>query len=180
MLASLSLVVVVSLLVAISVLPGWSVAVAVAILAADVAWLRQAAVSERRGRARAQTPGSDREQTYPPPARPEFFEPGSVFDSYAEKEPEAATESQPVPEIPEPVNAAQEAAEEAAEEADPRGWAPVPVPPPTYTLKAKAADPVTVPTAISEHLDSEPWSLEGLVYDCDLDELVERRSAAGA
>jgi hypothetical protein len=62
------------------------------------------------------------------------------------------------------------------------------VPPPTYTLKAKAPDPVPVPEpepvpvldAVTELSEAESWSLEGMVYDCDLDELVERRSATGA
>jgi hypothetical protein len=64
---------------------------------------------------------------------------------------------------------------------DPSSWAPVPVPPPTYTLKAKAAERVVVvPPESAEPAASECWSLDGLVYDCELDELVERRSGTGA
>jgi hypothetical protein len=54
------------------------------------------------------------------------------------------------------------------------------VPPPTYTLKAKAADPVVVATVVTEPEGAQYWSLDGMVYDCELDELVERRSATGA
>ena len=49
------------------------------------------------------------------------------------------------------------------------GWQPVPVPPPTYTLKAKAPAPVPVPAPV---LVEEP--------DSQMDELVQRRRAAGA
>jgi hypothetical protein len=63
---------------------------------------------------------------------------------------------------------------------DPSAWEPIPVPPPTYTLKARAADPVPIPVVATELGASECWSLDGMVYDCDLEELVERRSATGA
>ena len=69
---------------------------------------------------------------------------------------------------------------ESPAQVDPSGWAPVPVPPPTYTLKAKAADPVVVATVVTEPEGAQYWSLDGMVYDCELDELVERRSATGA
>jgi hypothetical protein len=37
-----------------------------------------------------------------------------------------------------------------------------------------------MPAEFDEPTASECWSLDGLVYDCELDELVERRSATGA
>jgi len=84
-----------------------------------------------------------------------------------------------VAEVPEPV--------ESPAEVDPSGWAPVPVPPPTYTLKAMAPEPLAMPVpapvteaVVPERRVGEPWSLDGMVYDCELDELVERRSATGA
>lgn len=64
---------------------------------------------------------------------------------------------------------------------DPSGWAPVPVPPPTYTLKAKAAQPVLGPEpvpAVSEPAPEEPSSLDGLVDEGELDGLLDRRRTA--
>ena len=64
-------------------------------------------------------------------------------------------------------------------EVDLSGWAPVPVPPPTYTLKAKAERPEPVPVAVTE--PTTPLSsFHGLVDEDELDELLDRRRAAGA
>jgi hypothetical protein len=37
-----------------------------------------------------------------------------------------------------------------------------------------------VQAQVTELEDEEGWSLDGMVYDCDLDELVQRRSATVA
>ena len=174
LLASLSLALVVSPLAAFLVLPWWSVLVVVALLMTDVVWLHHVAVSKRAiGRAPAQAPGSAAGPARPAARHADYFE--------AESQPE----SEPV--IEAPGGGAAELAEtiESPGQVDPSGWAPVPVPPPTYTLKAKAPDPVAGPAAVTESAaaesaDAECWSLDGLVYDCELDELVERRSATGA
>jgi len=165
LLVSLSLALVVSPLAAFTLLPWWSVPAAVVVLMADVAWLRHAAVSERATcRAQAQARGSAAGD-----ARP-----AGRHSDYSESDPEPATKA--------PLVGAAEPAEpiESPAQADPSGWAPVPVPPPTYTLKARAAEPVVVPAAVAEPTAEGSWSLDGMVYDCELDELVERRSAAGA
>jgi len=171
LLASFSLALVVSSLAAFSVLPWWSVLVVVVLLTADVVWLRHVVVSKRAvGRTPRQAPGSAAGLARSAARHADYFE--------AESQPES--EPQPV------VEAARGGAAELAEtieppaQVDPSGWAPVPVPPPTYTLKAKAPDPVAVPAALTDGAAAESWSLEGLVYDCELDELVERRSATGA
>ena len=171
LLASFSLTLVVSSLAAFSALPWWSVLVVVVLLTADVVWLRHVAVSKRAvGRTPVQAPESAVGLARPAARQADYFE--------AESQPESG--SQPV------VAAAGSGAAELAEpvespaQVDPSGWAPVPVPPPTYTLKAKAPDPVAVPAAVTDSAAAESWSLEGLVYDCELDELVERRSATGA
>jgi len=95
------------------------------------------------------------------------------------RQPSRQTEPSWHSEAPEPGEPA-EATEVIESPAQPglSGWAPVPVPPPTYTLKAKAPEPVSA--EISDPAAGVSWSLEGLVYDCELDELVERRSATGA
>ena len=192
LLLSLFLLAAVTPLAAFSVLPWWSVLVAVAVLVADLAGLRHAAVSQRsdlraaeRVHRGAEGPGrtgagrsaefaASRERRSGPVARSE---------SQAWAEPEADPEREvavervgPAPEVA--VADRQEPAESVY--VDPSAWAPVPVPPPTYTLKARAADPVPIPVVATELGASECWSLDGMVYDCDLEELVERRSATGA
>jgi len=194
-LASLFVTLLVSLLTALSVLDWWSVPLVLAILIADVAWLRQVAMSERADRAHAQAspagaaarsaPGrsdavfDSRHEVQPrPEAQPELeAEP----EHQAEPEPELETVfgTEAVFEQPEAGSLKVTLPIELPGELDPSGWEPVPVPPPTYTLKAKA-EPVTRPNAVTNHEAGQPWSLEGMVYDCELDELVERRSATGA
>jgi len=177
LLTSLSLALVVTPLVVFSLLPWWSVPGVVAALMADVTWLRHSAVSERAaGRAQAQ-----RGKPAAGPARPAarhsaYFDVESDIDSGYDTEVESAYDAEA------PAAGAREVSQpiEPHVEADLSGWAPVPVPPPTYTLKAKAADPVTAPAKVTESENAERWSLDGMVYDCDLDELVERRSATGA
>jgi membrane protein implicated in regulation of membrane protease activity len=182
LLVSLLAALVVPPLAFVSLVPWWSVLVVVAVLVVDVGWLRKVAVSERvAGRAQARTGGS---------AAGEERWAGERF-SYFESENEHASElgARPEHQVASPGGAAAVSEPiESPVEADPSGWAPVPVPPPTYTLKAKAPEPVPVPEPVPEPLldavtelsESECWSLEGMVYDCDLDELVERRSGTGA
>jgi len=169
LLASLLLVLVVSALTAISVLPWWGALVAVATLMADVAWLRRVAVSQRATRrTNGQARGSATSTAGQRAGQPTYFEDESapLFESESEPAVPAAAEVADPIQSPVPV--------------DPASWAPVPVPPPTYMLKAKAADPVVAPEVATELGEAEGWSLDGMIYDCDLDELVERRSATGA
>jgi hypothetical protein len=218
LLASLSLVFFVSVLTAFSVLSGWSVLVVLGVLAADVSWLRHVAVSERAagggpgragedaspsGRPDARDPSSYEDEdedelddepeigarAWPPYESDTFFDPSPRV--YPEPDPQRqgrlGSERTLVIKVPgagdltEPI--------ELPDQIDQAGWAPVPVPPPTYTLKAKAAEPVPVTpavteppaaSAVTEPQGTECWSLDGMVYDCELDELVERRHATGA
>ena len=171
LLASLSLALVVSPLVALSLLPWWSVLGGVVTLMVDVAWLRRAALSERatrrtHGQARGSVAGSAGQAA----RDASYFEVESEHLVQSESEAPALVAGKA--EIAEPI--------ELPAPPDLSGWAPVPVPPPTYTLKAKAADPVRVPVVVTEPGAAECWSLDGLVYDCELDELVEGRRATGA
>lgn len=178
LLASLSLALVVSALAALSVLPWWSVPFIAAVLMADVTWLRHVAVSERATRrTHAQGRGSGEGPARQTARHSDYFESG--YDSESDSESLFDSESQPEPAAGAPVVGAAKPVESPAQ-ADLAGWAPVPVPPPTYTLKAKAADPVVAaPAVLTEPGQAEYWSLDGMVYDCDLDDLVERRSATG-
>jgi hypothetical protein len=176
-----------------SLVPWWTVPAVFGVLIIDLTWLRHAAVS---GRAAARA-GTHARRSAASPARADardadYFEaePASSVESQIQSayhaavayDAQAAYDGQPplAPETAEPV--------ERPVVVDPSAWAPVPVPPPTYTLKAKAADPIPVPARdpvavaapVNELGDAECWSLDGMVYDCDLDELVERRSATGA
>jgi len=184
--ASLALAVAVLPLAAFSVLPWWSVLVVVAILMADVASLRHAAVA---GRAASRAMAQDRLRAAGPArfdARDaDYFRSGS--EALFESEPgyEEADADEEDEEDDDEVFGAVERAEVTERvgppvEVDPSAWAPVPVPPPTYTLKARAADPVPVVVDTKDLTGAESWSLDGLVYDCELEELVERRSATGA
>ena len=182
--ASLALAVAVLPLAAFSVLPWWSVLVVVAILMVDVASLRHAAVS---GRAASRAMAQDRRRAAGPDrfqARDaDYFRSGSepLFESEPGHEEPDADEEDDEDEVFGAVERAEVTERvEPLVEVDPSAWAPVPVPPPTYTLKARAADPVPVVVDTKDLTGAESWSLDGLVYDCELEELVERRSATGA
>ncbi|HYO20540.1 MAG TPA: hypothetical protein VES02_17950, partial [Dermatophilaceae bacterium] len=152
LLASLSLVLVVSPLAAFSVLSWWTALVAVAVLAADFGWLRRVAVAERAstragepGRRSAQDAGRSTAYSAESGARRETrARPVRHLEAESEAEGEGEGEGEgerggervgPAPlvawaELPDPVP--------PPVEVDPSAWDPVPVPPPTYTLKAKA------------------------------------------
>jgi membrane protein implicated in regulation of membrane protease activity len=174
LLASLSVMVVVSLLAAFSVLPWWSAPVAFALLAADLAWLRHAAASERatrraeaavrRAKAAVRRTAIPARSTTRPGARPA-----------------ARSSFQPEPVVAAPLAGVAEVAgpTESSAEADLSGWSPVPVPPPTYTLKAKAERPEPVPAAVTEPAPAQASSFDGVIDEGELDGLLDRR-AAGA
>ena len=174
LLASLSLTVGVPPLVAFSVLPWWSLGVAAAVLMADFAWLRHAAVAERATRrARAsvhRTSAEVRRTAMPAPST-----------SRPATQPVARRSVQSEPVVAAPVTGVVEVAEptESPAGVDLSQWAPVPVPPPTYTLKAKAERPEPLPAAVTEPAPARPSSFEGLVDDDELDGLLDRR-ASGA
>jgi hypothetical protein len=52
------------------------------------------------------------------------------------------------------------------------------VPPPTYTLKAKAERPEPVPAAVTEPAPATPSSFDGLVDEGELDGLLDRRASS--
>jgi hypothetical protein len=210
LLASLALVFLVCALAAFSVLSGWSVLVVLTMLAADVTWLRHVAVSERATRRAFDDSGetgfssAGRADGHPSEedeggdetdseavVQARAFESETFFDpeprAYpgSDAQPRAGFGSESTLVIPMPGAAELTEPIELPDQADLAGWAPVPVPPPTYTLKAKAAEPAPAPPAPIEPAFTEPvgtecWSLDGMVYDCELDELVERRHATGA
>lgn len=152
LLVSLLLTIVVSSLAGFRVLPWWSVPAAVAVLVADVAWLRHKAVSERAARqARAVARESG--------ATPAKAGSGSFAMSLA---------------------AAGDGADSTGYSADgdQAGWAPVPVPPPTYNLKAKAARLDPEPAAVTETTPAQPSRLDDPADDRELDERLDPRRAA--
>ena len=161
LLTSLSVAVVVPVLAAFSVLPGWSCPVAVDVLVADFAWLRHAAVAgtaARRARGQA--------------GRSAAASAGSASRSATLSSDHAGTV------VATPVVEVEVAGlTESAAEIDPSGWAPVPVPPPTYTLKAKAEPPVRFAPPVTEPATALPSSFDGLVDEGELDGLLDRRQA---
>jgi hypothetical protein len=161
LLTSLSLALVVSVLAAFSVLMWWSVPVVLAVLVADLVWLRRAATTERAaGRAKA-------------PARRSVDDPAASASRSA-----APASADPETVLTDPVVGAAEVAvaqRPEAPEVDLVGWAPVPVPPPTYTLKAKAEPPVRVPAAATEPAQASGFG--DLMDEGELDGLLDRRRA---
>ena len=174
LLASLSLVVVVSPLAVFSFLPWWSFPSAVAALAADFAILRHAALADRAARRakvsahRARTAVRHTATPAPWVARPA-----------AQPEARPSVRSEPIAVASLAVGGKVPGPETSPVEVDLSGWAPVPVPPPTYTLKAKAERPEPAPAAVIEPAPARPSSFDGLVDDDELDGLLDRR-AAGA
>jgi hypothetical protein len=174
LLVSLSLAVVISPLAGLSVLPWWSALVAVAVLAADFAWLRHAAVAERASRratasarrAGAGMPGSET------PAATDLRLP-------APRQARFVVGSDPV--VVSPVVDAVEVSEpsQSPAEADPSSWSPVPVPPPTYTLKAKAERPAPVHAEASVAPSAQDTSFDGVLDEDELDGLLDRRASGG-
>lgn len=181
LLASLSLPFVVSVLAALSVVSWWIVLVAVAVLVADVAWLRHAALSDRAARReQALARGSE-----PVPARA-----AAAHFAHLEPEPElatsvaAATDSlAEAPEVAERVDVADVAVAAGSEaEVDPSGWAPIPVPPPTYTLKAMAERPMSIPefVELTEYAPVQPLNPDGQIDENERGGVLDNRRAAGA
>ncbi len=172
LLVALSLVVVVSPLAALSLLPGWSFPVVIAVLAADFAALRHAAVAEqsaRRTKASAHRARAAVRLTAGP----------APWIAHPTTQPAArpSVHSEPIASAAIGVGAVEPHVITA--QVDPSGWAPVPVPPPTYTLKAKAERPAPAPASVVEPAPTRPSSFDGLVDDDELDGLLDRR-AAGA
>lgn len=183
LLVSLSLVVVVSTLAAFSVLPWWSVVVVVAELAVDLVWLRHAAATARavrRSRSRMRPADTSVGPAKLLAPRAKASAPRYVATSTrAASRPAVQVESvvaAPSAAAAESAEPAESAAESAAE-VDLSGWAPVAVPPPTYTLKAKAERPQPVAAAVSEPTATEQSGFGGLVDEGELDELLDRRHA---
>jgi hypothetical protein len=174
LLVSLSLAVVVSPLAAFSVLPWWSVPVAVGGLMADFAWLRHAAVAERATRRVKESVRRAKAPVRRSDARPARST--SRRATLPATRPSVQTEL--VVEAPLAIGGGVAEATKAPAEADLSGWAPVPVPPPTYTLKAKAERPEPVTAAVTAPSPATPSSFDGLVDEGELDGLLDRRASS--
>ena len=190
LLTSLSLLVVVSLLATFSVL-SWSIPlVALAVMVADVAWLRRVAASERAARriramasrgGPAAAPSVAQPSAEPEPGSEPVAEPADSAAQYAELTAQYAELTAKNAELTAQNAELAEVAQPAAE-VDPSGWAPVPVPPPTYTLKARAERPMSIPAFVelTEYAPVHPLNPDRPPYDEQLDLLLEDRRAAGA
>ena len=181
LLASLALLVAVTPLALLGAVPGVSVLLAVAVLVLDLAWLRRAAQVDRAGRRTTTRPARHVREQAAPTARPAAATSTATARETrtAPAAPAAAatqdteeTEDTEDGERPYDVQGAQAEAppvKAAVDTVSGTGWQPVPVPPPTYTLKAKAPAPVPAPAPV---VVEEP--------EAEMDELVQRRRAAGA
>jgi hypothetical protein len=165
------------LLVAVTDVVAWWVAGLVTVaLVAMVAYLRHAArqarvLARRRQRLDSSVASQARRQ-----ARRQVV--GEVVASHRERPAAAQT-----PDAGEP--------EAAAEPPQPSGWQPVPVPPPTYTLKPKApprsrpvaasaVPAVSSPAPVATSPAAAPVTAAAVAPAFDLDEILERRIASGS
>jgi hypothetical protein len=174
LLVSVVVVVIVAPLAALSILTWWSFPLAVAVLAADLAMLRHAAVAERSAR-RVKGSAHRAKAAVRRTATPAPWAASPATQSGARP----SLQSEPLIAASVAVGAGVVEPAESPVEADLSGWAPVPVPPPTYTLKAKAERPEPAPAAVIEPAPALKSSFDGLVDDDELDGLLDRR-AAGA
>lgn len=184
-------------------LPWWAPLVGLALLGGVVAWLRSSAVKQQSARRPAAPEAAPRRRpaaSPAPAARPapvakpaqptaptERRAPvvaGRIDESAPHTEPAHHTEEQPVAQeavydvaaVME-ADAAEHAAAHPQAEPEPGSWAPVQVPPPTYTMKARAADrsepePVAEQPRVSyADMPTEDLPFDGLALDEDLEEL---------
>lgn len=179
-LASLSLAVVVSVLAGFSVLAWWSVLIAVATLAATVASLRHVAVAERAARRRGAPVRASTVAPVRSASAAAVRAAREVARTTARVQAAAASTADGAADLSELTGTAAATEAVSPAELDVTGWAPVPVPPPTYTLKAKAERPAPVATAATAPTTSQPSSFDGVVDEGELDDLLDRRRAAGA
>jgi hypothetical protein len=158
----------------IGAVPSTLAVVCTLLLALDVAALRAVAVSERRRRAaraeRAHRAGVRAERA----ARIAAARTAPVAPAPVERSAAVA---------PEAPDAAEHAAALAVQPAavDDRTWVPVPVPPPTYTLKpvAHRPEPAPLELAPAAPYEAQPAATHeaGPAAEVDLDSVLERRRA---
>lgn len=196
LLGSLTLFVLTLVLAPFGVVAGWAPLLALAAFAGVVVWLRRSATAARRVRAAASAPR--RRAGFEAPVR--TSQPAAPADATPEREvPHAAAASTKRSPLVAPIGATagpeedifdQEPGDDAvaraeAEVFDGRNWAPVDVPRPTYTMKAKAEREEAAPAATVTALDARPLAaryentpveelpFDGMALDEDYDELPQ-------
>jgi len=191
------------LLAASTTVAWWPAAVVSALLAAVLVQMRRTARPARRGVSRRATvrPGARRSRSLasrvPVPARrPRHHQDVRAIVEQvttarrqadaAATTPAGATAITPDDDLRLPPSASADAVPAGSQEPSPAagGWQPVPVPPPTYTLKPKAPAPVRRPLFTADVTDEVPATRPPAPQPApppafDLDEILERRIAAG-
>lgn len=149
----------------------WSPIISLVLVGVVFAWLRSEAVAEQRNRQAERAPSSAaRPAVRREPTGPQL---GAT--------PAAAHERVPMPpretvfDNAAPVDSPQAKPAPAAEQVE-GGWSPVPVPPPTYTMKARAEQRTDAPAerpapAAEDQTPVEDLPFDGLALDEDLEEL---------
>lgn len=179
------------LLVALTALPWWVAAVPTLALVGLVARLRSTA---RRQRQRRQRHATVQRRAAARAGRESVRSVvGQVVAARGERLAESTQRA--AARLAQPVQAVQQAVQPGVEPAPAEnGWQPVPVPPPTYTLKPKAtpvlrpqapAQPAPAPPATAQPATSPEPQVAAApqpqpVVAFDLDEILERRIASGA
>lgn len=173
------------------VIPAWMPLLGFVAVGGVVAWLRRTAIAARQ--ARAAKPVARKapvKSAAPRPAAEKKAAPSEVATPAASKKRSPLVAETPVVEHDEVEVEATEpqadvVAKAEAEVFDARAWAPVDVPRPTYTMKAKAEREEVAPAATVEQTDSRPLAaryenvsvdelpFDGMALDEDYDELPE-------
>lgn len=176
LLASLVLLLAAVVMAPIGMLPWWSPIVSLLLVGGVFTWLRKEAVAEQRARQEAREASRPVQRTGAPAKEQVGTHSGPQLG--ASRVPMPARDvvfdhAQPAV----PSESAKPAPQAAPVEG---GWSPVPVPRPTYTMKAKAEPTVTAPvapqapqTTAARHADTpiEELPFDGLALDQDLEDL---------
>lgn len=139
------------ILAALSIVPWWVPVIGVTAVGASFLWLRagvQAEIAARRASAGGR------------PARRRVTRPSTAPASDRVEQDRVSAEAHEVSTAPtgatEPELMATTSVTAAADDARPDGWQPVPVPPPTYTLKARAERPAPPVPEVADEVPATP------------------------
>lgn len=190
LLAALALLVLTVVLAPFGVVPAWTPLLGLAAVGGVVVWLRRSAIAARQARAAkpAARPVRAPKASAEGPTKSAAAAPTAKAATSTKRSPLVAqtpVEREEAVEVVETETHTDAVAKAEAEVFDARKWAPVDVPRPTYTMKAKAEREEIAPAATVAEPDSRPLAaryenapvdeipFDGMALDEDYDELPE-------
>lgn len=194
LLAALALLVLTVVLAPFGVVPAWTPLLGLAAVGGVVVWLRRSAIASRQARAakpaarpvrapKASAEGPTKSATVAPTAK--AAAPAATSTKRSPLVAQTPVEREEAVEVVETETHTDAVAKAEAEVFDARQWAPVDVPRPTYTMKAKAEREEVAPAATVDETDTRPLAaryenapvdeipFDGMALDEDYDELPE-------